>query len=273
MTTADKSKQQSYDDFCKDFSSPLMEQVSREAYGKNIGQHSWVTAEDLDKDSARLQLSTSSRLLDLGCGPGGPLTYVVGLVGCHGIGTDASGAAIAAAQARASALGLNELCSFQTTDSNQPMPFATRSFDAVMSLDVILHLRDRVDVFREVVRVLTPGGRFLFTDSGVITGSVSNEEIRSRAAHGYTQFVPPGFNERAIERAGMRVREVENRSEGLLKNAAGRVSARLAHEADLRRMEGDSNFELHRQYLESLIRLFQTEAMSRYVYLAESPGL
>jgi hypothetical protein len=44
--------------------------------------------------------------------------------------------------------------------------------------------------------LLAPGGKFLFTDAGVITASLSNDEIALRAFHGYTQFVPPGFNER-----------------------------------------------------------------------------
>ena len=59
-----------------------------------------------------------------------------------------------------------------------------------MSSDTILHLRDRLEVFREVARVLIPTGKFLFTDAGVITGAISGEEIQLRAVHGHTQFVP-----------------------------------------------------------------------------------
>ena len=36
------------------FDSPLMQQLRREAYGEDIGQHSWVTADELRADIARL---------------------------------------------------------------------------------------------------------------------------------------------------------------------------------------------------------------------------
>jgi SAM-dependent methyltransferase len=55
-----------------------------------------------------------------------------------------------------------------------------------MSLDVVLHLRDRAAVFAEVARTLEPGGRFLFTDAGIVTGAVSDDEVARRSLHGTT---------------------------------------------------------------------------------------
>jgi hypothetical protein len=46
-----------------------MRQLRQEAYGKDIGQHSWVTADEFRSEIGRLSLTTSSRLLDVGCGP------------------------------------------------------------------------------------------------------------------------------------------------------------------------------------------------------------
>ena len=91
---------------------------------------------------------------------------------------DLSGEAIAAGRARVASLELDGLVTLQQSDLNEPLPLASGSFDAVVSLDVILHLRDRLKVFREVTRVLVPGGRFLFTDAGVLTRSISDEEVR-----------------------------------------------------------------------------------------------
>ena len=269
MTAPGDSEDRGYDDLFREFDSPLMQQVRLEAYGQDIGQHSWVTAEDLAADIPGLKLFPSSRLLDLGCGPGGPLTFVVGIVGCHGTGTDSSAAAIDAGRTRAAALGLDRLIALQKADSNQPIPFAAGAFDAVMSLDVILHLRDRVEFFREVARVLVPGGRFLFTDAGVVTGSVSGDEIRSRSVHGYTQFVPSGFNESALQLAGLRLLELTDRTASLLQNATGRLSARLAHRLELEQLAGAPYFERQLRYLQAVIGLAQRGAMSRVMYLAE----
>ena len=270
MSDPPKSEARSYDDVYKGFDSPLAQQVRQEAYGKDIGQHSWVTAEELQEDIARLKLTRASRFLDLGCGPCGPLTYVVGLVGCHGSGTDASLQAIVAGRARAASLGLEKLIALQEADLNEAIPFASGSFNTVMSLDVILHLRDRAELFREVRRVLVPSGRFLFTDAGVITGSISDEEIRSRAVHGYTQFVPPGFNERMLELAGFRCLECDDRTDSLLKNAAGRLTARAAHRAELEQVESGASFEHQQRYLETVVSLSRRGAVSRMMYLADS---
>jgi SAM-dependent methyltransferase len=265
-----QSEDRGYDGFYREFDSPLMQRLRQEAYGKDIGQHSWVTAEEMEEDIPRLRLSRTSHFLDLGCGPGGLLAFVAGRIGCHGSGLDLSAEAIAAGRARAASVGLDELVSLQQFDLNQPLPFAGGYFHAVLSLDVILHLPDRLAVFGEVARVLVPGGRFLFTDAGVITGAVSAEEIRLRAVHGPTQFVPVNFNERMLELAGFRLLEHQDRTASLLKNAAGRLSARLAHRDELEQLESSSYFVRQQQYLATVVELAQRGAVSRTMYLAES---
>jgi SAM-dependent methyltransferase len=270
MEAAEESGSRGYDKLYREFDSPLMRQVRAEAYGKDIGQHSWVTAEELEHHIARLKLTRASRFLDLGCGPGGPLAFVVGMARCHGTGVDISAEAVAAGRARAADMGLRALVTLQEADLNQPLPFANDSLDAVMSLDVILHLRDRDGIFREVARVLVDGGRFLFTDAGVITGPVSDGEIHLRSIYGFAQFVPTGCNERALELAGFRLIEHSDGTVGLLKNATGRRDARLTHRAELEKVEGSATFEQQQRYLETVISLSQRGAVSRMMYLVES---
>src|SRR5260370_188184 len=226
-----------YDKLYEHFDSPLMRQLRAEAYGQDIGQHSWVTAEELLADIPKLKLSPESRLLDLGCGPAGPLTYVSAQTKCQAVGLDVSANAIAAARHRAQSLELSERIALQQPDLNEPLPFADARFDAVVSIDVILHLRDRAAIFVEVARVLAPGGRFLFTDAGVITGPVSSEEIQRRTPHGYAQFVPPGVNEHLPERAGFRLIATCNRTPDLLKSAAVRLAARGSRHIELEKLE------------------------------------
>ena len=270
MTALEDSEHRGYTRAYEEFDSPLMQQVRRESYGEDIGQHSWVTAEDLEEDIARLELSPDSRLLDWGCGPGGPLTFVIARVGCRGCGADVSPLAIAAGRARAAALGIEARVSFQEADLNQPVPFDPASFDAVMSLDVILHLQDRLAVFREVARLLVPGRRFLFTDAGVVTGAISNEEIQWRSLHGHSQFVAPGFNERTLELGGLKLIERRDRTASLLKNARGRLAARQAHCAELGALEGTTAYQQEQQYLQTVIALSERGALARLVYVAES---
>lgn len=259
-----------YDKLYEEFDSPLQQQLRREAYGEDIGHNSWVTADELQEDISLLRLSRASRFLDLGCGPGGPLTFIVGQVRCYGSGLDVSAKALSSGRARVASLGLDGLVTLLEADLNQPIPFASGSFDAVMSLDVILHLRNRLEVFREVARVLVPAGKFLFTDAGVITGAISEEEIRLRAIRGHTQFVPPGFNESMLELAGFRVIDGKDRTASLLKAATGRLNARQGHRLELEQIEGNNYFERQQRYFETVIGLSQRGAVSRLMYLAES---
>lgn len=259
-----------YDKLYEHFDSALMRQLRAEAYGQDIGQHSWVTAEELLGDIPKLKLSPESRLLDLGCGPAGPLTYISAQTKCHAVGLDVSANAIAAARTRAASLGLSEQITLQQVDLNEPLPFPDAHFHAVVSIDVILHLRDRAAIFREVARVLVPAGRFLFTDAGVITGAVSSEEIQRRTPHGYAEFVPPGVNEELLKRAGFRLIERSDRTPNLLRSAAGRLAARESHRIELEKLEGSPTFLQQQQYLQTVLALAQRAALSRFMYLAES---
>ena len=258
-----------YESFYRDFDSPLMRQVRQEAYGEDIGQHSWVTADQLRADVDRLRLSRSSRLVDLGCGPCGPLTFMLAHVGCTGVGIEQSPSALRVGLVRADSLGVADRFSSTEADLDERLPFDDASFDAAMSIDVVLHLRDRSCLFDEVARVLRPGGRVLFTDAGVVTGAVSNDEIQARSVYGHSQFAPVGWNERLLEAAGLRLLETEDRTASVLTNAGGRLKAIRAHRAELERATSADQVDRQEHNLEVVIGLARRRALSRLMYLAE----
>jgi SAM-dependent methyltransferase len=262
------STDRSYDTVYEAFDSPLAQQMRAEAYGEDIGQHSWVTADDLRADVAMMNLSPAMQILDLGCGPCGPLTFIVSDMGCRGIGLDVSAAAIAAGTARTAARNVDARVRLQQADLNEPIPLPDHSCDAVVSFDAILHLRDREAVLREVRRVLVVGGLLLFTDAGVIDGPISNESIRRRTAHGYTQLAPRGFNEKSLERTGFQISVVQDRTHTLSAVASNRLASRLTHRIALEKEEGDAYYTTQVQYLESVVELAQQGALRRIMYLA-----
>ena len=270
MTPPAKSNEPGYEQPYANFEAPLMRQLRKEAYGEDIGQHSWVTAAELRSDIVRLALGPSSHVLDLGCGPGGPLTFMMQASGCSGTGIDLSAAALDAASQRATALGVAARLSVRVADLNEPLPFADAGFDVVVSLDAILHARDRRGAYREVARLLVPGGAFLFTDAGVITGAISNAEVAARSVHGFTQLCPPGFNERLLAECGLQVTCQEDRTASLYSNAAGRLAARATYSAELEKLEGAEHFARQQQYLGTVVELSRRGALSRIMYLAKA---
>ena len=270
MSLADKMLADKYEPFYREFDSPLMRHLRVEAYGEDIGQHSWVGAEELRADAARLGLNSSSRLLDLGSGPCGPLTFLISLSGCIGLGLELSPSAIALGYTRATALGIQNSFSARVADLNDPIDLQPGSFDVATAIDVILHLRDREALFRQVAKLLVPGGTFLFTDAGVITGAVTNDEVLQRSVHGYTQFVPEGWNETLLGRTGFKLLETENRTASVFRNASGRLTALQNHRDELQRLSGVSSFESQYQYLTVVQDLAHRNAVSRIMYLAEA---
>jgi hypothetical protein len=113
----------------------------------------------------------------------------------------------------------------------------------------------------------------LFTDAGVLTGSPSNTDVSRRSANGYTPFAAPGFNERALERAGFRLLETEDRTTSVLMAATGRLQASHAHREGLQRLLGVDEFRRQQEYLETVIEISRPngEGLSRTMYLTQSP--
>jgi hypothetical protein len=56
------------------FTSDVYSEIRRQAYGKDIGQNSWLTLDELERFISFLNLTTSSRVLDVGCGSSRPRT-------------------------------------------------------------------------------------------------------------------------------------------------------------------------------------------------------
>jgi SAM-dependent methyltransferase len=268
--SSDPAAQRGYQLQYEEFDSPLMTRLRRHAYQEDIGQYSWVSADDLRRDAPRLILAPGSRLLDLGCGPCGPLTFIMKSAGCSGIGLDVSAAALAAGHRRAVALNIERRFAVVQADLEAPLPLAPASADAVIALDVILHLRDRRQAFGEVARVLAPGGRFLFTDAGILTGSISSEEVALRSLHGVAHFCARGYNESLLEAAGFALLETEDRTRGLHANAEGRLRARIENRVEVERLEGAERFGRYQTYLRCIVAMAERGALSRLMYLAQA---
>ncbi len=88
MDTTKESRLADYESLYWEFDSPLMQQIRGEAYGEDIGQHSWVDADEVRADIVRLGLSPSSRLIDPGSGSCRPLTFIL-LLSTHTFGYQA----------------------------------------------------------------------------------------------------------------------------------------------------------------------------------------
>jgi SAM-dependent methyltransferase len=255
----------------EDFNDPLMQRFRELAYGEDIGQHSWTNANELREFSASIEQSDD--IADFGCGAGGPLTFIVKNTGCRGAGWDLSESALQVARVRAKEMGLSERVSFYQADLDTFFTLPLNKLDAAIAIDVILHLRDRFQFLSEVSRVLKPGGTFIFTDAGVMTGTMTEKERKHRTLFGRTEFVTEGVNEESITRAGFTIQSVIDSTNQLIANAGGRLRARQLLSKELIALEGPETFHKQVTYLETVVDLAQRRILSRLTYTSSTQSL
>jgi len=245
--------------------------VRARTFGEDYGQNGWQTSDELDIFVSWMQLDESKTLLDVACGSGGPTVRIAKQTGCHACGVDLHNKAIETARAQAEAAKLADHVRFQQANANEPLSLADESFDALLCIDAVNHFPDRASAFCDWARVLRPGARVVITDALVLTGQVSGEELAIRASFGLFPFyyVPIGFDDALLEKAGLRVIERHDRTENIAQVAARWHSARDLRSDDLRRIEGETPFENLQVFLQVSSQLASDRRMSRLAYFAE----
>jgi ubiquinone/menaquinone biosynthesis C-methylase UbiE len=244
------------------------ERVRRETYGEDLGQSSWMTVDELDRFGQWLELRSGSRLLDVGCGSGGPALHLAETTHAKVVGVDVLVEGIAAASAQAQARGLTETADFVRADAGERLPFEDESFDAVLSVDAMCHLPDRLGVLEEWHRVTKPGGRILFTDPTIVTGPVTGAEIADRSAIGVYVFSIASMNEELLAEAGFDLLRREDLTENMARVAGRWRDARNHFSEELVADEGVATFEGVQRFLGAAHMLARERRLSRYAYLA-----
>lgn len=115
---------------------------------------------DSTRELARLAaVADGSKVLDIGCGIGGPARTLAAEFGCQVTGIDLTEGYCQAARMLTATLGMGGQASFQCADALD-LPFEAASFDIVWSQNAWMNIDDKARFMREVIRVLRPGGVF-----------------------------------------------------------------------------------------------------------------
>jgi len=249
------------------FTEDVLAAVRRETYGRDIGQNSWLTADEFDRFLSWLDLRPEHHALEVASGSGGPARYLAERIGCRVTGIDANQSGVDTARAAGGAR-----LDFAVADANAPLPFPDGTFDGLLCIDSMNHFPDRAAVLREWHRVLRPGRRAVFTDPVVITGAVTNDELALRSSIGLFLFVPPGVNEAWMEQAGFRLLRSDDGSENCAAISGRWRDARQRHREALLRIEGEERFQGLQWFFDAVHRLTGERRLSRIVYLVEKPA-
>jgi sterol 24-C-methyltransferase len=123
-----------------------------ESFAASIARHEhWL--------AAQLHLKPGMKVLDVGCGVGGPMRAIARFSGATIVGVNNNDYQIKRGDKHNSDAGLAHLCSFQKADFMK-LPFEDNTFDAIYAIEATCHAPDKLALFTELKRVLKPGGHF-----------------------------------------------------------------------------------------------------------------
>ncbi|KAG0299397.1 Delta(24)-sterol C-methyltransferase [Dissophora globulifera] len=109
--------------------------------------------------AARAGINAGDRVLDIGCGVGGPAREVAHFTGAHITGLNINDYQITRARRYAVVHGLQDKQDFVKGDF-MDMPFESNTFDTCCDFEATPHAPSLKGVYAEVFRVLKPGGVF-----------------------------------------------------------------------------------------------------------------
>lgn len=118
-----------------------------------------IRGREATRDLAKLaKLQQGEKVLDMGCGLGGPARTLVSEFGCDVTGIDLTEEYIHTAKLLSEYLGENGSINFRQGNVLD-IPFEDDSFDVVLSQHVSMNIEDKVRMFAEARRILKPEGR------------------------------------------------------------------------------------------------------------------
>src|SRR6266850_2174977 len=220
-------------------------EIRFETYGEDYGQTSWVTTAESHEIPKLLQLSSSSSVLEIGCGSGGYAVHLAKRIGCQVVGLDINAEGVRNAKALAEKDKLGARVKFEQCDVPR-----------------------RSQVLSDLRRVLKPGGRLLFSDALIIGGLLSHEEIATRSSIGMYFFSPPGENERLIKQSGLKQIEARDTTDSAALLSKRWHDAREKRKAALVASEGEANFAGVQRFLECVHTLTAEKRLLRFLYTA-----
>mmetsp|Transcript_17903 Transcript_17903/g.69380 ORF Transcript_17903/g.69380 Transcript_17903/m.69380 type:complete len:340 (+) Transcript_17903:25-1044(+) len=189
----------------------------------------------------RMALRPGMRVLDVGCGVGGPAREIARFSEANVVGLNNNAYQVQRARVHTEREAIGDLCSFVKGDFMQ-LPFEDASFDAVYQIEATAHAPSKAGVYGEIFRVLKPGGVFASYE-WCLTDKYDAENAEHRQikkgieeGDGLPDIAITDEVVRALEEVGFAVEEQEDR-------ALQRSAADLAWYTDLEPRYTPLNFQ------------------------------
>lgn len=176
------------------------------------------------------ELNANTRVIDIGSGYGGAARYLAREYGCPVVALNLSERENERGRRLSREQGLDDRVEI-VDGSFDDIPYKDGSFDVVWSQDAFLHSGDRRAVLEEAVRVLAPGGYFIFTDP-MQTDDCPADVLQPIYDRLHLETLgTPSFYHETLTALGLKELEFDERP-GMIANHYGRVREVLIAEED-----------------------------------------
>lgn len=172
--------------------------------------------------ASRLTLMPRDRLVDLGCGTGGPARAIADISGCTVSGVDLTEEFVTTGRALNDITGLAEQVTL-TQGSILALPLPDDAFSHAVMLHVGMNVEDKHGLMREAFRILQSGGRFCVYDVMQVSDGVLEFPFPWAADASFSAVAQPADYISAAIAAGFLLEAQHDESAG----AASMLSAML----------------------------------------------
>ena len=120
-----------------------------------------VRGAKISRELAEVANINNVKVLDIGCGIGGPCRMLADEFGCDTVGIDLSKEYVDTANLLSELVGLSHKTKFIQGDANS-LPFEDNTFDVVWTQHVQMNISDKLKFYTEIARVLNDKGLFIY---------------------------------------------------------------------------------------------------------------
>ena len=229
-------------------------------------------ANKLDYLCRKLRLQPGDRLLDVGCGWGGLVTWATEHFGVRALGVTLSQAQADLARERVREAGLEDRCEIQVRDYRDlPEP---QSFDKIVSVGMFEHVGEShlPEYFEHVWKLLRAGG--VFMNHGIAASAIFRRKGPSfieKYVFPDGGLVPIGTTIRIAEACGFEVRDVESLREHYARTLRHWVRRLESHYEEAKRITSETIYRIWRIYMAGSAWGFGKGRINLYQVLLSKP--
>ena len=164
----------------------------------------------------------SERVLDVGSGLGGPSRYLAWRYGCRVSGVDLTAEFVRVAEMLTRLTGFVGRVDYRQGDALD-LPFESESFDVVWSQNAAMNIADRDRLYREMRRVLKPGGKLALQEVAAGPGGPPHYPVQWAREPSISFLYSQKATRAKLATAGLRVTAWQDTTGPALQSATARA--------------------------------------------------